>query len=171
MMDDWDTYISGIKINKMGSTFNKGQWNPVHGDNKSTARGVFRTKGMETTTGEYIIQIEFDRNILFLHNIVKISPSIELVNARKEHDKIRGIQETLSDEKQMRMNQLKGMISRLEAIMERDQTKAVIDGMRDGFAVCPLMPTLTNFVEMAKYLVISDETFAVVSLARLSCFC
>ena len=126
---------------------------------------------METTTGEYIIQVEFDRNILFLHNIVKIDSSIELVNASKEYNKIRGIQETLSDEEQMRMNQLKEIISRLEAIMERDQTKAVIDGMRDGFAVCPLMSTLTKFVGMAKYLVISNEMFAVVSFARLSCFC
>jgi hypothetical protein len=159
--DLWQTYrdalSKGIKNDSVRFRTSVGKWERLHGDGKSSVRGVLRTLGIEQTDGSLHLKLEFNEFKLFQEQVKTVDFTDEYMLRVSEKDALglRAGTELLNEEEKRRFAELKEWIHECEMDQDRQQTVEALKALDNGMKVnAPMYTIVYRLLEMVLGMII-----------------
>ena len=137
----WQTYrdalSKGIENDTVRFRTSIAKWERLHGDGKSSVRGVLRTLGIEQKDGTLHLKLEFNDFKLFQEQVktVDFPDEYQLRVSEKDALALRAGTELLNEKEKRRFAELKEWIHDCEMDQDRQQTVEALNALDNGMKV------------------------------------
>jgi hypothetical protein len=135
-----------LKNDKIGCSWRKGTWSPVHGDSKSCVNRAFEIWTIDETDGLLKVKVNYKMEKLYEEYVLLILFSIVYYEAKAKINEMSG-RKLKPDEKNL-LRRLNAETKEEEKEQEAQQTEQVILAIERGMRICILYPFPANYLEI-----------------------